>query len=98
MRPDQRGITDAEDSVLPGITYWTPRLAPWATVEAPRFGGCRGSVCMTPWLAPWAIVEISALPEEPVDFAKCPFASTIQFPRSEIAATIQWLMSAYARY
>jgi hypothetical protein len=58
--------------------------------------------------------EISAKPEEPVDYAKRPFTSTLlpsqrdqpgftrpahkSDPRSEIAATIQCLMSAYARF
>jgi hypothetical protein len=40
--------------------------------------------------------EISAKPEEPVDFAKLPASSTIPFPQSEIAATMHCLMSAYA--
>jgi hypothetical protein len=58
--------------------------------------------------------EISAKPEEPVDYAKCPFSSSLLppqrdqpgfthparkgDPRSEIAATIQCLMSAYASF
>jgi len=44
-----------------------------------------------------AMVILAKLGES-VDFAKYPFASTIHFPRSEIAATIQCLISAYARF
>ena len=36
--------------------------------------------------------------EDPVDFIKCAYGSMIPFPRSEIAATIQCLMSAYRRF
>ena len=42
--------------------------------------------------------EISAKPEEPVDCAKYLYGSTIQFPQSEIAATIQCFVCAYARF
>jgi len=42
--------------------------------------------------------EISAKAEEPVDYAKYPLSSTLPFPQSKIAATIQCLMSAYARF
>jgi len=65
--------------------------------------------CTIMWL-----LEISAKAEEPVGFAKCSYYSTIlpprwdqpvfnrparkSDPRSEIAATIQCLMSAYARF
>ena len=44
------------------------------------------------------IPQCIAWGKEPVDFAKCPISSTLQFPRSEIAATMQCLMCAYARF
>ena len=46
--------------------------------------------CTIMWLP-----EISVKPEEPVDYVKCPFTSTLPFPRSEIAATIHCMIIAY---